>query len=55
MPCGNSLKGTRTININSSSLKGTRTNNHNHLYRVNSKNSNIPNERITATKYTSAD
>ena len=48
MPCGNS-------NRNNSSLKGTRTNTHNHLSRVNSKNSNIPNERITATKYMNAD
>jgi hypothetical protein len=40
----NNLKGTGTNN----NLKGTRTNNN--LF----KNSNIQNERITATKYTSA-
>ena len=54
MPCGNSNNNNNNSN-NSSSLKGTRTNTHNHLSRVNYKNSSIPNERITATKYTNAD
>jgi len=42
----NNLKGTRTNN----NLKGTGTNNNNNLF----KSSNIQNERIAATKYTSA-